>query len=140
MMRHPIEPPFLMIDLCATTIRLNDRYRPGSHESFNLDKKENHEQPNTQKTDRCRIPHSRGSCDVAPRPSSHQGRAMRLISAADVCIRYGMPPSTQKVWRMSGRFRKNRDYFQSGNNLLYDQSVLDEHEKLLEYVIKKGKK
>jgi len=55
------------------------------------------------------------------------------ISTSTMHLRYGMPPSTQKVWRMSGRFVRGRDYEQDGHAILYDTDALDRHKELKRY-------
>ena len=61
----------------------------------------------------------------------------RHISTATMEQRYGMPRATQKIWRMSGRFVRGRDYIQDGNAILYDTRALERHKELKKYIKEK---
>ena len=57
----------------------------------------------------------------------------RHLTVTDVERLYGMPASTQKLWRASGRFRENRDYTRIGRTIAYRPRALERHEGLRAY-------
>ena len=57
----------------------------------------------------------------------------RHLTVADVERLYGMPASTQKLWRASGRFRLGRDYTRVGRTIAYRPRALERHEGLQAY-------
>ena len=61
----------------------------------------------------------------------------RYMTVADVNREYDMPAVTQKVWRMSGKFKKGRDFVKIGPTVAYKPKALEKNEWLKAYTARK---
>jgi len=61
----------------------------------------------------------------------------RFVDPAYIEERYGMPRTTQKDWRRTGRFVEGRDYRKIGYAIIYDEKSLAKNEAFKKYIEEK---